>query len=43
MSKNITIGGEQGIQGWLRGKHREKLEKIVLLHRWGDVDALGVK
>lgn len=36
--KNITIGGEQGIQGWLHGKYREKLEEIVLLHRRGDVD-----
>lgn len=38
VSKNITIGGEQGIQGWLHGKYREKLEEIVLLHRRGDVD-----
>lgn len=36
--RNITIGGEQGIQGWLHGKYREKLEEIVSLHRKGDVD-----
>jgi len=36
--KNIAIGGEQGIQGWLHGKYRKKLEEIVSLHRRGDVD-----
>lgn len=38
VGKNITIGGEQGIQGWLHGKYREKLEEIVSLHRRGDID-----
>lgn len=36
--RNIAIGGEQGIQGWLQGIYREKLEEVVSLHRRGDVD-----
>lgn len=36
--KEIAVGGEQGVQGVFRGIYREKLEKIIDLHRRGDVD-----
>lgn len=36
--RDIAIGGEQGIQDWMHGIYREKLEEIVSIHRRGDID-----